>query len=551
MPQQKIGFYGKFTPTGVDTSGAQRLQALAQLSSQIGDISYKIGATKAEEAGTKAGLEAGTKAAQEGTPIAPKDSAFSIFGQAYDKAMTNSYVAGLQSNMRQNMSRMSIEAGNDPELFKKSVEGYLSGARSNIDPSMMPYFNSVANDLSSAYLGEVSNRQAMFNWESSKQVAADSSNMLVSDMQRLITQGLSLQALTARDEALASIDMQVGTFINDAEADIAKRNIMNVYTTESMRYNIRSMYNRPNGITDATNEIERISSAVFEGKTPKELRGMTPDAQRAMVDTLYADLKQHISAQNIKESQETSATKARQEAKYVELSTGLITGDYTFQDVMTEARKGSVNSTQFNQLEAQYRASGYGIDDYSTVYNIRKLMAEESGPARARVEVMDATNRGQLSTKTAQELLTEIDTFDSEESILQTSLAKRMRKRILDYNVIPGIGGQLDEDEVRRGSDLVMVFDSRVKNGDDPVIVAQEMISAGEYTQEGFTTVNDVNDRLKQLAKIVDLGKKGDKRYVNSVQANIDEMKRLEKLKSKIGVFNQFQKDLAEAQKGR
>ena len=38
MAQKRIDYYGRFTPTGVDTSQAKRLQALSGLAEQVGDI---------------------------------------------------------------------------------------------------------------------------------------------------------------------------------------------------------------------------------------------------------------------------------------------------------------------------------------------------------------------------------------------------------------------------------------------------------------------------------------------------------------------------------
>jgi hypothetical protein len=37
--QQPIGFYGKFQPTGVDNSAAQRMQALAGLGETVAGLS--------------------------------------------------------------------------------------------------------------------------------------------------------------------------------------------------------------------------------------------------------------------------------------------------------------------------------------------------------------------------------------------------------------------------------------------------------------------------------------------------------------------------------
>ena len=66
MTQKRIEYYGKFTPTGVDTSQAKRLQALYGLAEQVGDIAFDIGAKIQTERGQEAGVASGMEAAQEG-----------------------------------------------------------------------------------------------------------------------------------------------------------------------------------------------------------------------------------------------------------------------------------------------------------------------------------------------------------------------------------------------------------------------------------------------------------------------------------------------------
>ena len=44
--QEPIGFYGQFTPTGVDQSGARRMQALAGLAEQVGGMVQSLALIK-------------------------------------------------------------------------------------------------------------------------------------------------------------------------------------------------------------------------------------------------------------------------------------------------------------------------------------------------------------------------------------------------------------------------------------------------------------------------------------------------------------------------
>ncbi len=67
--QQPIGFYGKFQPTGVDDSAAQRMQALAGLGETVAGVAEKFGIAKANELAPEEGRKAAEKALAEGTEL--------------------------------------------------------------------------------------------------------------------------------------------------------------------------------------------------------------------------------------------------------------------------------------------------------------------------------------------------------------------------------------------------------------------------------------------------------------------------------------------------
>ena len=49
--QQKIGIFGGLRPTGVDQTATAKLQALAGITSQVGDIAFGVGAKQREKTG--------------------------------------------------------------------------------------------------------------------------------------------------------------------------------------------------------------------------------------------------------------------------------------------------------------------------------------------------------------------------------------------------------------------------------------------------------------------------------------------------------------------
>lgn len=132
MAQKRIDYYGRFTPTGVDTSQAKRLQALSGLAEQVGDIAFDIGAKIQTERGQEAGVASGMEAAQEGQAPETKEgflSAISIYDQAYNKAALNAYSSGIRVDGKKKLFELEEKYATDPDpvAFQNDFNGYMKG----------------------------------------------------------------------------------------------------------------------------------------------------------------------------------------------------------------------------------------------------------------------------------------------------------------------------------------------------------------------------------------------------------------------------------------
>ena len=132
MAQKRIDYYGRFTPTGVDTSQAKRLQALSGLAEQVGDIAFDIGAKIQTKRGQEAGVASGMEAAQEGQAPETKEgflSAISIYDQAYNKAALNAYGSGIRVDGKKKLFELEEKyaADPDPVAFQSDFNGYMKG----------------------------------------------------------------------------------------------------------------------------------------------------------------------------------------------------------------------------------------------------------------------------------------------------------------------------------------------------------------------------------------------------------------------------------------
>ena len=122
--QQRIGFYGKFQPTGVDQSGAQRMQALAGLAEQVGGMAEQFGIAKAEELAPAQAQKASEKALEENTEL-EKRSSLKWGSTVYNNQLIQGYAAGIQNETSDMIAKVATENPADFTAFQSKVtEGY-------------------------------------------------------------------------------------------------------------------------------------------------------------------------------------------------------------------------------------------------------------------------------------------------------------------------------------------------------------------------------------------------------------------------------------------
>jgi len=140
--QERIGFYGKFQPTGVDQSGARRMQALAGLAEQVGGMAEQFGIAKAE----KLAPEQAAKAVKEAITIDSETKETSmvkperrsgwgsrVYNSELDKKFAlaeREYVAGVTPEATAAYELAVLEYPNDSvagmNTWKKSTSAILS-----------------------------------------------------------------------------------------------------------------------------------------------------------------------------------------------------------------------------------------------------------------------------------------------------------------------------------------------------------------------------------------------------------------------------------------
>lgn len=142
MAIKKIGYYGKFEPTGPDFSTAKRFQALAGLADQVGETAAQLGqialkerATKAAKAGSLAGAQ--VQRDEEGNIIAPElQEENTYYGQAFNESAVKAYKSGISIDARRRFDELSNEFKDDPDAYKEVADKYKQGLIEGLPPEL-------------------------------------------------------------------------------------------------------------------------------------------------------------------------------------------------------------------------------------------------------------------------------------------------------------------------------------------------------------------------------------------------------------------------------
>tara|TARA_R110001632_G_scaffold29126_4_gene77499 strand:+ start:4496 stop:6217 length:1722 start_codon:yes stop_codon:yes gene_type:complete len=132
VKQERIGYYGKFTPTSLDTSGADKMRALAGLGATVADTALAIGKPIAVKEGAKKGVKAAEEArtvdASGNITYAPvKEKVFGFGADAQNQAMASTYKSMVALDVDDKFAELGITYKDDAVGFETNATAYMKG----------------------------------------------------------------------------------------------------------------------------------------------------------------------------------------------------------------------------------------------------------------------------------------------------------------------------------------------------------------------------------------------------------------------------------------
>ena len=531
MAQKRIEYYGRFTPTGVDTSQAKRLEALSGLAEQVGGIAYDVASGIQERRGVQAGLAAGQEAAEKGEIIETQKgflSQISIFDQAYNNALSKAYVAGVDNDARENINRLLTDNPDDIEAFDAAVNSYRTGVTQNIADEFKPLIDQSMDQMISSARSQVHQSQTAKNLKNADDTLIRSGQTATDAALKAARIGDDESAMIGRMNAFSSFDARVeaGT-MTPAAAETAKQNLIVATEGEKARGGLQAII-KNRGAYAAVEFINAVA------ETP--VSNFTLEQQEQLADVLRADLNEYISLTNIQEKQAEDALKARQGENFTSLYVGIIGGETDVGDITRTAMAGNLTQSQLTTLTNVMNTRGQGIDDFDLIYDIQTQMYQNPQAAR---DLIIANTGTRLTGSRAQSLLSTL----GEEPILNTPKATRYRKYVsTNVGIVDPITGRFTGAGTKeRAADLMLAFDEKVLAGEDPSAVAEQLLDINDIPPQ-FTSEDDVDKALERLADQVDTTYKD-----NKAGYNVEE----EKLQQYLVRIRNFKNMMADIKRGQ
>lgn len=309
--QTRIGVYGKFTPTALDTSGADKMRALAGLGKAITDTTVAIGKPIIQAKRAEQGIEAAEQARTvdpstgEVTYGEVKKMSASKWGaaqfnqaaEAKKEELTRNavadYTAQLSNQSREILAKFAEVHKDDPVAYQDAANNYLSGTVSAIkNPELAVRVQtglgakifSDGNALQEAYDVKTKNTQIT-------NVTKEASDSFA-EAERLIVKGDAIGARAELDTSIMALQ-EVARMNPDFDVETAVADLERNYDGLQLKASVSNAAD--NGdfaaanqiIIDATKEVpSNFTEAQWEQTTNKARSALVK--QKSLFDSVQA-----------------------------------------------------------------------------------------------------------------------------------------------------------------------------------------------------------------------------------------------------------------------
>lgn len=446
MPQQKIGFYGQFQPTGVDTSQADKLRALAGISQQVGDVALQVGQKQAVAAGAKEGAR--IQRDEEGNVVAPElRSNLTLFGESFNKSAILANRAQIQIDSKEKLDEIQSQYASDPQGFKKVANSYMSAVTKGMPEELA---NIISLDMQSSIVSRSKQvNDSFFKIESDKQKAEVVKGIEsgIDDLLNATRNGdvdRQSQLIAEQNAAIdAAVDARLMTAVNAEK--IKESTLERITEQDALRQIDETIFNDDLSLADkVTKGIEFIDN--LRGS---DLKDLDPDQKDSLINVVSAKVKglqTQMSQQSTKRSLEHSKIVSNLK---IASSTG--TGDQS--EIATEVEelfsRGILKEGERTSILTSLAKNYKKQQDLAETDN--KILEKLGGDASIVVDQKDIDSFYDRNVKDyLDDMPPELKTSAQAEFITNSRSVPSSVKQEIQNNILSG-----DPDLMQQSSDLI------------------------------------------------------------------------------------------------
>ena len=285
--QQPIGFYGKFQPTGVDNSAAQRMQALAGLGETVAGLSSlakQFGVAKAEEAAPEQALQA----VEEARIVDPETGKVS-YGEiaqrkgwganVYENTVIKAQYAQRKTDTTIRLNEIAVDFADDPVGYETAAKAYYDATvdsapieiRQDLRSAMGPRISSNFETINANFVANAE-KESIASLDTSIEVSLiDLENLAANGEDQLVAEELPtlFEIIDARGEADPLYDVKG-----------AKNKVTNILHEQKTLKTLNDIADK-DGIPAAMTALEEFQDKPLpQGYSQADLRSFTVSAQQ-------------------------------------------------------------------------------------------------------------------------------------------------------------------------------------------------------------------------------------------------------------------------------
>jgi hypothetical protein len=467
MPQQKINLFGQFKGPGLDTSKADTARVLAGLAGQASDMALSIGNKKMTKQGAIEGAQQAQSDFKSGAKLEKDNSFFGAYRENYNSSAISAYAADVDNDSREKLDQYANEHSTDLKSFSLLAESYKQATLSNVDEETQLILGASLDSKISQYSTQIkeSERQKILTDNDNKHQigitnftndalsqAFDGNFQAASDALGVANRLLEERLLSGK---ISTVEFQKQTAALQDSVDV-----------EANRFVFGEMLKK-NDIVKMIDFTQKLSDEKIKGKTPEQ--------HRNLLNIINSDMNNYYSASDKKETVLKEQLEAKQKGVSGELFFGITDGSIGLSKIQAAFNVGAIDGDQYKLLTNKLNTSGQGVDDYELILDIK----QETDPEMAIKRIQE--NMGtKLTGSTAASLITSVKKNADETSPLNTTIAKRYKKLLMKTVNIQPSAFITDPEVSKRAAQIEVVFEERVDAGEDPTVVAKELMEANE-----------------------------------------------------------------------